>query len=114
MQASPWPLIATLSFLSNAHHICVMSLSCPCHPCHIPIIPIMSLLCPQLLVGLGVGDMSSMVLHQSTHHPPHEQLLMRLGECGVSSMVGVVGVVVVHHLSAVVSGSKGVRGLERC
>ena len=48
----------------------------------------------------------SVVLHRSTHHPPHEQLLMRLGARGVSSMVGVV---VVRHLSTVVSGPKGVR-----
>jgi hypothetical protein len=42
-----------------------------------------------------------MVLRRSTHYPPHEQLLMRLEGRGASS---VVGVVVVHHLSAVVSG----------
>ena len=41
------------------------------------------------------------------HQPPHEQLLVRLEARGASS---VVGVVVVRHLSAVVSGSKGVRG----
>ena len=41
------------------------------------------------------------------HHLPHKQLLMRLEVCGASFMVGVV---VVHHLGAMVSGLKGVRG----
>ena len=50
--------------------------------------------------------MLSMVLHWSMHHAPHKQLLVRLGAHRVLSMVGVV---VVHHLSTMVSGSKGVR-----
>jgi hypothetical protein len=41
------------------------------------------------------------------HQPPHKQLLVRLEAHGASS---VVGVVVVRHLSTMVSGSKGVRG----
>ena len=136
MQASPWPLIhpccIPITFLLHPCHLChipvipITSLSSPSHPCHphhIPVIPITSLSCshhphhipiipvasplhPQLLVGLGVGGVSSMVLHLSTHHLPHKQLLMRLGAHGVLSMVGVVAV---HHLSAMVSGSKGVR-----
>jgi hypothetical protein len=52
-----------------------------------------------------VGGVSSVVLCRSTHYPPHEQLLMRLEGQGASS---VVGVVVVHHLSAMVSGVRWV------
>ena len=94
---------------SHSHRILVISvtsLSSLSHPCCVSVIPVVSPLHPQLLIGLGVGGVLSMVLHQSMHHPPHKQLLMRLGACGVSSMVGVV---VVCHLSAMVSGSKGVR-----
>jgi hypothetical protein len=39
----------------------------------------------QLLMGLEVGGVSSMVHPHSTHHPPHEQLLVRLEVRGVSS-----------------------------
>jgi hypothetical protein len=50
--------VASLSSLSHPCH--------PRHPHHIPIIPVTSPLCPQLLVGLGVGGMSSSVHAPST------------------------------------------------
>jgi hypothetical protein len=48
-----------------------------------------------------MGGVSSVVLCRSTHYLPHKQLLVRLEGRGASS---VVDVVVVRHLSAVVSG----------
>jgi hypothetical protein len=55
----------------------------------------------QSLVRVVCRPWSFVSPHTSMHYPPHEQLLVRLEGRGASSMVGVV---VVHHLGAVVSG----------
>jgi hypothetical protein len=105
-----WPSLSSSSCFSPTHPSCEQVLAAVCSPvlCHLLFIS-----CPliiiheQLLVRLGVGGVSSRVLYWSMHHPPHEQLLVRLEVHGALSMVGVV---VVRHLSAMVSGLKGVRG----